>query len=483
MFKRMGYRPNPDHIEVHRDTANESFTAGGWRAGKSVVVAAEGAAHCVVPSPRKYLIALIGPTYGEPRQEFDYMVEFLTNALPISQFNPDKNVSRPREGKCTFTIPAVGPVDNRIYFATVETFTADEAEAIRGFNADAVIICEAGGISEAAYLAIVGRTLSTGGFILASGTMETSQKWYHQKIKQGMRANSDGISSHKLPSWSNLVAFPGGREDDKIKRAERLLDPETFAIRVGAEPIRVTGVALKQITEQHIADVEYNSDLPVELWIDPGHTGAYAVLVVQRYDNEIRIIDEIYEKFKSTPDIINICRQREWWENVDQEDPGVIDRAAKQKQAATGHSVLDVWFQEASLWLAMTEQVIPVADGLEQARTHLALPGHIKISPKCRGLLAECDLGEFPEGFEKESPWHYRTNHEGGYVSDESLTGADHSSTALIYGLVYRYGFLTLEDLTSQFSPTRLMSFRNSMEIETEDYGAETVQHITRSIG
>jgi len=311
--------------------------------------------------------------------------------------------------------------------------------------------------------------------------METSQKWYHNKIKAGLRDNDEGITSFKLPSWDNLVAFPEGRTDPKIIRAERLLDSETFKVRIGAEPIRVSGVALKQLTMEHIQPVEFDPDLPVELWIDPGHTGAYSVLVVQMYDSQIRIIDEVYAKFLSTPDIIAICETKPWWKNIDSEDPGVIDRAAKQKQAATGHSVLDVWFEQAGLWLSLTEQVIPVADGLEQARVHLAMPNHVVISPNCTGLIAECDLGEFPEGFDKEVPWHYKTNQAGAYIGDESLTGADHSCTALIYGLVYRYGFLTLEDLTERFYPTRLMQYRNSFDLPDPDYEPDYALHIARN--
>lgn len=473
IFKRMGYMPNPTQIAIHRDTSNETLVAGGWRAGKSVVAAGEATPHCLIPAPRAYLIALIGPTYVEPRTEFDYMVEFLSKALPRYQFDPKRHVSRPKEGKCSFVIPPQGEFN----FATVETFTAAEAEAIRAFNADGVIICEAGGIEKASWEAILGRTLSTGGFIFGTGTMEASQKWYHDKIKEGLRANDAGVRAFKLPSWSNVAVFPGGEHDEKIERLRGLLDKETFDVRIGAEPIRVSGVALKQMTQDHIQDVEFDPMLPVQLWIDPGHTGAYSVLAIQRYDNQIRVIDEIYERFLSTPQIIEICKERPWWNSIDPAAPGVIDRAAKQKQSATGHSVLDVWFQEAGLWLGMTEAVIPVEDGLEQARIHLGMPGHIAVSPKARGLLAECDLGDFPEMHEHSQAWHYRRGREGDFLGDRALAGADHSCTAFIYGLIYTYGFVTMDEMTKQFGPDRLMSLGGVRQLRgndmSTDYGPE----------
>lgn len=482
VFKRMQYHPSPLQINIHKDTTNETMVAGGWRAGKSIVIAAEAVPHMLIPSARPYLIALIGPTYAEPRAEFQYCVDFLSTALPPTQFDPDKHVSMPKEGKCSFTIPSQGDV----HFATVTTFTAVEAVAVRSFNADAVILCEAGGIDHEAFEAIVGRTASTGGFILGSGTMETSQKWYQDIIKAGSTLSPLGIRAFKLPSWANVVAFPGGREDPKILRLERLLggaDSETFLIRIAAEPIRIQGVALSQLTTAHIQDVPFDPRLPVKLWIDPGYTGAYAVLAVQQYDGQIRIIDEVYERFLGTPDIIDICREREWWSAIDPEDPGCIDRAAKQKSAISGDSVLDVWFEHTGLWFGLTEQVIGVEDGLAQARIHLSMPDHVVVSPKCRGFIAECDLGPFPDLFDKAEPWHYRRGKTDDFIGDKALTGADHSCTAFIYGIVYDYGFLTLDQLSTMFSPRRLRSIRGSYSIDREEdmYGADEGQHIARA--
>lgn len=471
IFEKMGYQPTDGQVVIHRDTSMNAVTAGGWRAGKSVITGAEVTPHCLVPSPREYLIALIGPTYKEPRAEFDYIVEFLCKILPKSQFDPSRHVSRPKEGACEFTIPGA----EGIYFATVRTYTAAEAEAIRSFNAEGVVICEAGGISRDAFEAIVGRVLSTGGFIFGSGTMETSQKWYQDLIKLGARDNAQGVKSFILPSWTNTAVFPGGREDPKIKRVEALLDKETFDVRIAAQPMRVQGIVLKQLTTAHVADIEFDPAIPVELAVDPGYTGAYSVLAIQRYDNQIRVIDEVYSRFMSTKEVIEECRTRPWWNSIDPDDPGVIDRAAKQKQAATGNSVLDTWFEEAGLWMSMVEQVIPVNDGVEQARNHFAMKNHVVISPKCAGFLAEADLSSFPDQFNGYEPWHYKRNTDGLYQGDQAVSGADHSSTAFIYYLVQRYGYLTMDDILADFSPARLMTVRGDRwshaAREDENYG------------
>lgn len=489
IWKKAGYTPHPGQIAIHKDTFDLELVSGGWRAGKSVVAAAEAFPHCLVPSPHAYLVALIGPTYKEPREEFNYIVDMLVAALPRSQFDPDRHVSRPKEGPCELTIPPQkvrnpDGTEQIIHFATVRTYTAAEAESIRGFNAECVIMCEAGGISEDSFNSIIGRVLSTGGFIFGSGTLEASQKWYHNKIKEGLTPTEDAIvHAYRLPSWSNLTAFPLGRQDPKILRAERILDEEHFRVRIGAEPIRLTGLAVKHMKAEHIRDVDFDPALPVELAIDPGYTGAYSVLAIQRYDNQIRIIDEVYERFHGTPEVIAECKRRPWWGNIDPDNPGVIDRAANQKQAVTGQSVLDLWFQETEMWFDHSIEVVPVEDGLDQLRTHLALDGHVVISPRARGLLAECDLAEFPAGFENEEPWHYKQNKDGHFMGDKALTGADHSCTAIIYWLVNRYGFITIDDITRmEFRPTRILPRLGTKELEGDEYGP--VQNaMLRSVG
>lgn len=467
IFQRARYLPNPGQVPIHQSTNDIDLISGGWRAGKSAVIAAEALPHTLIPSPRPYLGAFIGPTYAEPREEMAYIRDWLADMLPSSQFNPERDVSWPQDGKVTITIPpqVTKEHDGTIHFATLRSYTADEAVRIRAFNADFVVICEAGGIDEDAFYAIMGRVLSTGGFIIGSGTLETAYKWYHDAIKEGLKGVSKrGIRSFLLPSWTNLSVFEGGRDDPKIKRIEDILPADLFKQRVGAQPIRLSGVAVKEASLDHIKPVTFNPALPVEMAIDPGYTGAYSVLALQYYESGLQIIDEVYTRFKSTPEVVKMCQEREWWVNVSEHSPGVIDRAAKQHSSTDGRSVLELWYEHAGMWLDLTEATIPVSTGLEQLRVHLGIEDRITISPKCSGLLAEWDLGAFPDGFEAEAPWHYTRTAQGQLKGDDNLTGANHSSTALIYWLVSRYGFVT--EAIMEYGNRPLLDM-----VEDDDYG------------
>lgn len=463
-----------------------------------MVLAAETVPHCLVPSPRPYLIALIGPTYTEPRSEFDYIVEFLASMLPLRDFDPQKHVSRPKDGKCELTIPSTrvrnpdGTLTD-VYRATVRTYTAAEAESIRAFNAEGIVLCEAGGVSKEAFFNIFGRVLSTGGFVIGSGTLEASQKWYYDIIKGGLvEEPENGIRSFIMPSWFNTAVFPGGRYDEKIVRLERVLSEDLFAVRVGAEPIRLAGIAVGEADrERHVSatGTDYNKNYPVELAIDPGYAGGYAVLAVQFYEGKVRIIDEIYTRLLATPDMIAITKSKEWYEGVDPNNAGVIDRAAKQHTAAHGDSVLEVWADTGGIYLELTEAVIPVEDGLDQLRIHLG-SDRLLVSPRCKGLLAEWDLSSFPAGFDTYEPWHYKANPDGNLVGDRALSGADHASTALIYWLCHRFGFVTPEAIIygpemnwltgarnfdeSPYGPTDGEHMAPPPQITNDEYGAVT---------
>lgn len=449
----MGYKPNKAQIAFHKGTT-DTLVAGGWRGGKSMLLAGETTPHCIVPSPVEYLIALIGPTYTEPRAEFDYIVSFLQTILPKTQFDPEKHTSRPRDGRWEMTIPGQkvrnpDGTESTVHFATVRTYTAAEAVAIRSFNAEAIVICEAGGIEREAFFAIYGRVLSTGGFVIGSGTLENGFKWYHDAIKDGQLPDPPtGIVSRLLPSWDNTAVFPGGRQDPKILRLEKVLPKELFDVRVGAQPIRMTGIAVSAARKEHIdaSGATFDEKYPVELAIDPGYAGGYAVLAIQFYGGKIRIIDEVYTRLAATPEVIELVKAKPWWPHVIPGNAGVIDRAAKQHTAAYGDSVLEVWQDLGGAWLDLTEAVIPVEDGLDQLRIHLSA-GRIILNPNCRGTLAEWDLGAFPDGFDGYSPWHYRPDHDGNLVGDKALSGADHASTALTYWLVARFGFVTPETI------------------------------------
>ena len=84
----------------------------------------------------------------------------------------------------------------------------------------------------------------------------------------------------------------------------------------------------------------------VELAIDPGYAGAYAVLALQWEPGLVRVVDELYVTQQVAATVIRECRSRKWWDRV---TGGVIDIAGRQHHAMP--SQVEIWQAEAGIHL------------------------------------------------------------------------------------------------------------------------------------
>ena len=124
-------------------------------------------------------------------------------------------------------------------------------------------------------------------------------------------------------------------------------------------------------------DVEYVPDEPVHIWIDPGYSEAYACEIVQIINDQIRVIDEIYERDLVTDDMIDIAQSRPWWKDA---RFGVIDVAGFQHQAMAAPA--EVWMNRTGIYF--DSQKIRINEGTERLKsflkTALFLTQSVKVS-------------------------------------------------------------------------------------------------------
>jgi len=208
---------------------------------------------------------------------------------------------------------------------------------------------------------------------------------------------------------------------------ERLL--ETF----GGEPCPKTGRVVTEFANTiHVKDCPFNKDLPVELAIDPGYAGAYAVLAIQDYGDHLKLIDEIYVQGVVTKDIILMCKKKEWWSAV---QGGAIDIAARQHQAMA--APVEVWLSEGKI--SLQSKKVNIEDGIDLLQTHLkqhpvtGQPG-IETDPKVRGFISECGGGKSP--VESGGIWMRDKN------TLKPIDRFNHSCKAVAYYLANKFGFM-----------------------------------------
>lgn len=415
-------------MPFHAARIRRILVAGGERAGKSFSVAKELLARL----PFGRLFWILGPDYEQTRAEFGYLLDDLLQMDAIH--NVQHDVSTPR----------VGPW----YLKTktgqeVQTKSSAFIERIAGKAPDGIVLAEAAQQSYDAYLKTYGRLSQQRGWLIAVGTFEEGFGWYPDVYDRWQGENEEKGRSYSLPTWSNLDRYPGGREDPEIKLLESLYPEDAFNERFGAKPAPPKGLVFKEFNFTiHVQKLDVADNLPVELWIDPGYAGAYAVLAVQLAGGWVHVIDEVYAKTLVAQDVIAICKRQPWWPLVpkasDGKVGGVIDIAGTQHHAMP--SQVETWMTDADV--SLFYQPVSIHDGIQALRVMLRDPGsgdariffnsHLDSSKdgqgKANGTLAEFKLYKFPQ-------WK-----DGKPVSETPIDANNHGLKALGYGLYRTFG-------------------------------------------
>lgn len=112
--------------------------------------------------------------------------------------------------------------------------------------------------------------------------------------------------SWRMPSWTNNIVFPGGRNDPEILEAEDDLTEDEFRRQYGGEFIQRQGRVMKEWdNDDHVKDLEYNPDWPLYAAVDFGYTNDWVWLWIQidPLDNIVYVIGEHRFKLRDTEDI------------------------------------------------------------------------------------------------------------------------------------------------------------------------------------
>ena len=304
---------------------------------------------------------------------------------------------------------------------------------------DGIVICEVAQITLQEYRRLCDRTAEKRGWVVGTGTFESSLGWYPETWKLYQLPGQQG-QSFSLPSWSNKVVYPGGIDDPEIQRLKENNSNDYFNERFGGVPSPPHGLVFPEFRYlTHVCDMAI-VDSPVYLWIDPGYAGAYAVEVVQMQGDTVCVVDEVYEHGLVTEQIIDICKVKPWWRKV---VGGVVDIAARQHQAMP--AVAEVWESKAGLHLM--SNVVSEDAGRERLHSFLTVHPiehvpHLLVDPKCEGILSE--FGVVPNPFSNEAePYKWKEDRIGKVVGTAPEDKNNHGIKAVIYGLVNKFGYVT----------------------------------------
>jgi len=422
IFDQLGYVPTSEQWAIHLDGHRIRIVAGGERAGKSRLSSMDLIARMFGAD----LLWLVAQDYERTRAEFNYIIEALVK-LKIG-FTASKQIDP-------------GEINTEIGTRII-TKSAKDPRKLAMEAPNGILGCEGSQLDYETFLRLRGRLAEKRGWMLLSGTFESSLGWYVDLFMKGQTPD-DELKSFSLPTWTNLAIFPGGRTDPEILNLEAQFSKEWFDERFGGKPTPPRGLVFPEFhMDIHVTDediTKFDPGKEVYLWIDAGYATAYAVLVAQKRDDEtVAIIDEVYERGFVTEDIITICKKKPWWNQV---IGGAIDVAAKQHQAMS--SPVEEWLKKGGLRLRSKK--IRIQDSTEKVKTALKVnpltnrPG-IYIHPKCRGLISEMGGCQNPlDGTTKLYKWHQ--DREGNIIGEIPEDRNNHACKALAYGLIDMFGF------------------------------------------
>ncbi len=417
VLNALGVNLSPEQEAIFSSLSRNILVAGGERGGKSFIGALILVTRFICFGGD--LFWLVGGEYEACRGEWDHIIELCSShKLNILKGEPTKVLD---PGLIILTGGA-----------EIHTKSGRYPQKLQAVAPDGIILCEEAQLEYEIYLRCRGRVAEKRGWLFGSGSFEGSVGWFPEFFYLGQGFNDEGLASYSLPSWANRIIYPGGRQDPEIQKLERTMTRERFMERHGGEPCVPTDRVISEFSNRiHVGDYPFDPNLPVEIAVDPGFAGAYAVLAIQQRGEQLAVIDEVYLQGYITDDIITICKQRPWWLAV---NGGAIDIAAKQHQAM--EPVAEKWLKLAKVSLRMSR--VNEEDGIETLRSHLKVnpvtnQSGLVVDAKCHGFIAECGGGKSP--VEGGGMWRRDVN------TRKPIDRNNHACKAMAYYLVTKFGY------------------------------------------
>lgn len=203
--RAVGLQVWPSFVERACCDKKEIFLNGGWRGGKSASAAFIVFIEILLTYLHRegnQLIWLVGPDYTQARQEYFYLQGWAT------RLGMTVTASTASMGPLTMEISAAG-MPGVIEVATKQ---AGDPTSLGSVAPVMILACEAGQISEEAYMWLLGRTAEKNATLIWSGTFENEDQkaqftWFEEASEKAWTAPTTRQSAFRLPTWENLSLY------------------------------------------------------------------------------------------------------------------------------------------------------------------------------------------------------------------------------------------------------------------------------------
>jgi hypothetical protein len=298
-FQETGYVPHLGQEAVHYDNHRFRVLVNGRRWGKTLLGGKEVEPTAFVTNrlgeaQRGWIV---GPNYDDCEKEFrvvyDTFKKLGIDKVSSKFLNNTENGNMVIKTKWGFVL---------------ECRSAAHPETLVGEGLDFALLVEAGRHKRKTWAEYLRPALSDKrGWALFSGVPEgaTDTSLLYWLWKRGQDTTKLPWASWRMPSWTNDVVFPGGRQDPEILDAEDDLTEDEFRRQYGAEFVDRIGRVMKEWDDEiHLRNLDYRRDWPLYLAIDYGYTNPFVLLWIQvDAFNNVYVIREDRWTLKDTVEI------------------------------------------------------------------------------------------------------------------------------------------------------------------------------------
>lgn len=308
-FHETGYDPHRAQKVVHYDPHRHRALSNGRRWGKTLLGGKEGEVTAWVKNrlaePQRGWI--IGPNYVDCEKEFRVIYDSL-KSVGVDQVSL-KYLKNTENGNMQI---------HTNWGWVCECRSAAHPESLVGEGLDWVIMAEAGRLHRRTFTEYVRPALSDKrGWSLMTGVPEVANEvsLLYWGWKRGLEYQTKPWRSWQMPSWSNTVVFPGGRNDPEILDAKEDLTDDEFERQYGGRFVDRVGRVMAEWDDLvHLKRLKFNPDWPLYGAVDYGYTNYWVWLWIQVDNwNNVYVLGEHYMKLMDTPRIAReILKPHPW---------------------------------------------------------------------------------------------------------------------------------------------------------------------------
>lgn len=296
-FERIGYEPHDVQRRIHGALGEHRFrvVCAGRRTGKSTLGGHEltGRAYEAYfrqselsPHGKRMEYWIVGPEYSDSEKEFRVLYNDLT-ALEMPLDHPG-----------TYNNPLSGDMHISLWGGRfqVHAKSAKYPDTLVGEALHGVILAEAAKLKKSVWHKYIRPMLADyRGWGLMTSTPE-GKNWFYDQYMMPHKGNSE-YWSIRMPSWSNSILFPLGREDPEIASMGADLTQEAFNQEIGAEFTEFVGRVFKNFDEDvHCRKLSFNPSYETFAAVDYGWSNPFVWLLIQvDIWGNVYVLDELYK--------------------------------------------------------------------------------------------------------------------------------------------------------------------------------------------